>query len=98
MAVPTLYTVEVPMTSGDRTGRGCHVFTGLAGTPRQAVSAAYDAWRSAQDHLAAGRDVPRATGQDWCARAVRPDWSLDWDRADARIRDPFSFALRFAAC
>ncbi|MEV7169456.1 hypothetical protein AB0O18_07160 [Streptomyces sp. NPDC093224] len=93
MDVPTLCTVEVPMTSRDRSARGFHVFTGPAAGPRQALAAAHAAWRSAREHLAAGREVPRAGGREWCARAVRPDWCLEWDRAGARIRDPF-FPLR----
>ncbi|MEV6683141.1 hypothetical protein AB0N09_40745 [Streptomyces erythrochromogenes] len=91
MDVPTVYTVEVPMTSDDRTGHGYHVFTGHAANAHQALTAARAAWSRAHDHLAAGHDVPRATGTHWCARAVRPGWTLDWDRADARMRTLFSF-------
>ncbi|MEU8779181.1 hypothetical protein [Streptomyces sp. NPDC048606] len=98
MDVPTVYTVEVPMTSEDRTGHGYHVFTGPAANARQALEAARTAWQRAQEQLAAGGEVPRAGGMHWCARAARPGWTPDWDRAAARMRTLFAFDTAFETC
>ncbi|MER7759186.1 hypothetical protein [Streptomyces sp. NPDC097619] len=95
MSVRTVYSVEVPMVSTDRGRSGSHVFTGHADDARQALEAARAAWHRAQEHLAAGRDVPRAAGFGWSARGVRAGWSPDWGRATARPRSPGSLAASF---
>ncbi|MGW5001600.1 hypothetical protein ACWEP8_28470 [Streptomyces hydrogenans] len=84
MSFPTVFAVEVPTISADGAHRGRHVFTGHADDARQAPAAARAAYHRARALLDSGQDVPRPPDGAWCARAIRPGWALEWDKAAAR--------------
>ncbi|MFF4227422.1 hypothetical protein ACFYZH_31870 [Streptomyces abikoensis] len=74
------WEVDVPIYDADN-HLGLHVFTGRAASPGDALAAAHAVYAAARLLSAAGREIPRADGDGWAARGLRPGWVLDWEHA-----------------
>ncbi|MCX4826080.1 hypothetical protein OG883_41150 [Streptomyces sp. NBC_01142] len=81
-----VWEIDVPMKHREDAARhGVHVFTGLAENASDAIAAALRACEIAQLHAMSGRPIPVGSSRgDWSARGLRPDWELQWDRAEKK--------------
>ncbi|PJN24762.1 hypothetical protein CG717_32110 [Streptomyces sp. CB02613] len=93
MPQPPYYEVDVPIRSTQTPGRtGVHVFTGWADSRAAAVQAAHEVYEAARAAAEAGRAIPHAGPDGWCACGFRPGWELDWSAATAGPwRSPYSW-------
>ncbi|MEU4496946.1 hypothetical protein AB0F96_26760 [Streptomyces sp. NPDC023998] len=82
----TVWEIDVPMKHRqDAARKGVHVFTGLAENGHEAIAAAVRACEIAQLHAMTGQPIPAGTSRGaWSARGLRPDWELQWDRAEKK--------------
>jgi hypothetical protein len=81
-----VWEIDVPIAHRlDKSREGHHVFAGLAENANEAVAAALRACEIAQLHAMSGWPIPVGTSHgDWSARGLRPDWELQWDRAEMK--------------
>jgi hypothetical protein len=75
------WAVTVPTLHLTQHRRGQHIFTGPAASEQEAQQSARHAYDQGVAMQEAGLEIPSGPIWGWSARAIQPEWVLDWSHA-----------------